>query len=178
MLLRITIRHPSRNRAVVSNKAKRRSTEMQSAKNYRCSSSRLAETGTASSNPLLLRCSTSPVQYPYPLKSCVLALSSGSKNARFVQHHPVHHPVHHLTPPCNNTHGPLQQCNPTHTMTQEGNHGAVGRECNKFMEQELGTPLMRSVGNRVAQETPTRIDYYLEIVERDGVWVQGSHTAL
>jgi hypothetical protein len=63
-------------------------------------------------------------------------------------------------------------------MTQEGNHGDVGHECNKFMEQELGTPLMRSVGNRVAQETPTRIDYYLEIVERDGVWVQGSHTAL
>ena len=69
---RITIRHPSRNRAVVSSKKKRGSTEMQSAKNYRCSSSRLAETGTASSNPLLLRCSTSPVQYPYPLKGCVL----------------------------------------------------------------------------------------------------------
>jgi hypothetical protein len=63
-------------------------------------------------------------------------------------------------------------------MTQEGNHGDVGHECNKFMEQELDTPLMRSVGNKVATETPLNIDYYLEMVEKNGVWVQGSHTAL
>jgi hypothetical protein len=63
-------------------------------------------------------------------------------------------------------------------MTQEGNHGDVGLECNKFMEQEVHTPLMRSVGNRVETETPTNIDYYLKTVARNGVWVQGSHTAL
>jgi hypothetical protein len=44
------------------------------------------------------------------------------------------------------------------------------------MIQELQTPLVRSVGRKLAYETPTTMDEYLRMTSKDGVWVQGLYT--
>jgi hypothetical protein len=85
---------------------------------------------------------------------------------------PPYTTIHHRTPP----HTTLHHHKPPYTTVQASSHGELGKECTKFMHQELQYYLLRSVGRKIEQLKPATMNYYLQFSAKDNTWVQGLFT--
>ena len=95
---------------------------------------------------------------------------------------PPYTTIHHRTPPYTTLrhHTPpyttLSHRTPPYTTVQASSHGELGKECTRFMHQELQYYLLRSVGRKIEHFKPATMDDYLQFSAKDNVWVQGLFT--